>query len=186
MRTRGSVGLGIAILYLAVLSTKAESQAAISEAAGPTDPLPTVNFKFETEKTPVALPSLVFAGGVTCGFSDSALLMRMFSEPQYMTQGMYAVSSGKPVRTFSLPAPENPKLERIFRESFGNESGVYMLTNVLGRMKTDLAGTRESMLLDPKNYEILRYDDQGQLKIQSIPGCVFDLYTSARLRMASF
>jgi hypothetical protein len=165
MKTHRSVSVSLVII-LAILSSEVVSQAPKnSEADRPTDsPLSTVHFKFEIGQLPIALPSLVVAGLPLCGFKDSSLLLQFMRAPDYETQGLYSISSGNDVRTLSVPDPQEPELQRNFREADANESGVYMLTVLTRRTGKNYPKSLEDMTSDPKNYEILRYDDQGQLK----------------------
>ena len=165
MKTRGSVSIGIRILILAIFTREGISQATKNpEADSTTDsPLSTVHFKFETGQIPIALPSLVVGGLPMCGFKDS-LLLRFMKAPEYDTQGMYSISSGKDVHTFAIPDPPESELQRTFRGADANASGVYMLTVLTRRTGKNYPKSLEDMTSDPKNYEILRFDDQGQSK----------------------
>ena len=162
MKSHGSVITGIAILILATIPKVGLSQVTKHpEAASVTDPpLSDVHFKFETEQLPIALPSLVVAGSPKCGFRDSEMLLEFAMPPKYSERGLYAVPSGKDVRTLSVPNPTDSEYKRSFRQSDASASGAYILTVTVRRLGT--AGEDDAS--DPKNYEILRYDDQGELK----------------------
>lgn len=154
------------ILILAANSGKGVAQiaGASHEANAVTTPVPVIRLKFETAQVPIALPSLVVAGLPLCGFKDSELL-EFAMPPNYVERGLYSITAGKEVRTFSIADPTDKKLLRSFLQFDANDSGAYILTSTMHRFQKDVSenGDQDDTG-DSMTYDIVRYDDQGQLK----------------------
>lgn len=166
MSIRIPIVVGASILILMVHSGQgiAQSASVSQEANATTTPVPVVHLKFETAQVPVALPSLVVAGLPLCGFKDSELL-EFAMPPNCVERGLYSITAGKEVRTFSIADPTDRKFLRNFLQFDANDSGAYILTATTHRFQKDASGNAvQGDVGDSMTYDILRYDDQGQLK----------------------
>lgn len=160
MRIPIIAGASILILVANFGQGVAQVVSASHEANATATSVPVVRLKFETAQMPVALPSLVVAGLPLCGFKDSELI-EFAMPPNYVERGLYSITAGKEIRTFSIASPTDGKFHRDFLQFDANDSGAYILTATASHFQKDAVQDDAG---NSMTYDILRYDDQGQLK----------------------